>query len=160
MAGKVKKDYILALALVIVVAVFFVAVFPFLFSLRASHRFSGFKEEFTEAVNYARKLRCAEVTENGETAAVTANEVSRLYSMILGAGMGKEQKEAPETEPLLLDLGNGVRMEFRETKILEEARLRDDGVFICLQKEDGYRYQYDTDKFTIHSVQKHISQSD
>ena len=151
-----KTDYPLLLRLLLVVVVFAIVITPIVLSARATRRFNHFKAEYLETMTTARQNKRVFVTTDGETYKLPVEKASALYALLLDCGMGKEQKEIPEGEPIRLDFGGSASMDFWEVEIPEESRERDYGVFVRYQEKDGYFYQYDTDRLGFETVVQYL----
>lgn len=149
---KSRKDLGLLIALLAVALAFTVSLIPIVISLAGTGRYKAFVKRFTEGINSSHVSGKVMLQKDGEMIKMPVGNASKVYSVLIGAGMGKEQKEQPGGEPLAIIFDDGSMVEFWESKIKEKNSLRETGLFVRYTASDGYLYQYDTDKLTLDSI--------
>lgn len=149
---KSKRDHGLLIAVAIVVAVAIVASVPIVISMANSGKYKEFVSRYTDAINSSHTETTVRVTIDGEDIDAPLSNASRVYSIVLAAGMGKAQKNIPEGNPVIISFKDGSQIELREAQITEKSALRENGLFVRFTGTDGYVYQYDTDKLSMDSV--------
>ena len=149
---KSRKDLGLLIALLAVAVVFAISIFPIVVSLAGTGRYKAFVKRFTEGINSSHVSGKVMLQKDGEMIKMPVGNASKVYSVLIGAGMGKEQKEQPGGDPLAIIFDDGSKVEFWESQIQEKNALRKMGLFVRYTAPDGYLYQYDTDKLTIDAI--------
>ena len=150
---KKKKDMLLGVWIAVVVILFLIVGIPAVKGLREVHKYKNFVNDYTESLNHARRNGGVTVeTVEEDCWTMTESQGSRLYTMIMDAGMGKPQKDDPEGVFYYLTFPNGSELRLCEVEIMEKARKRDTGIFISFENTDNIIYRYDTDNIDVDDV--------
>jgi len=149
---KTRRDFALFGSIVLAAGVLAFALYPIITGGVTTRNYQVFVDNYTSSMGSARTANSAVVQLNGEQYRVTADAAGKVYNLLLIGGMGKPQKQAPEGEPAALLFPDGSSIEFWEVQIPEKVAKNETGLFVRYTKEDGYLYQYDTDKLTLGSV--------
>ena len=150
---KKKKDGMLALWIAVVVILFLIVGIPAVRGIHEVHRYRTFVNEYTDSLNHARKNGGVTVgTVEEDVWRMTADQGSRLYTLIIDAGMGKPQKEDPAGKYYYLTFPNGSELRLCEVEIMEKSRKQDKGLFISFENKDNTVYMYDTDNIDVDLV--------
>lgn len=151
-----RRDVGLWIGIAAVAVVFVICILPIITSLLLSSNYKQFVNHYTDSMNVTRANGFAAVSEDGETFRISADYASKIYGLLLDIGMGKPQTKVPQTSPVTVELGDGALLQFWSVEIKEKNALRDTGLFVKYESQDGYCYQYDTDKLTLTSVANYL----
>ena len=146
-----NKDLLLKVLIAIVVIVFAVAVIYGAYGLHITRQYQLFVEDYTTSLNHARRNGGLTVHRGGETWRLDNDTGSRIYTDVLDADSWKPQKKEPNEDMIELIFPDGAEMKVCEVEIMEEARIRDQGIFIYYMNKDGKVYMYDTDRIDVES---------
>ena len=147
-----KKDFGLLIAILVVVVLLGLASIPIISSNVMSAKYKTFWKYYTESMYSSRKSGKMTVTKGTEEISCSVDSASEIYGLLFDIGMGKKQKQIPDGDGIRITFADGTSILFLETDIPEKSALRDKGLFIRYEGQDGYVYQYDTDRLTMDSI--------
>ena len=147
-----RRDYGMAAALLMMIVVFVIAGAPIVVSLVHTGHYKAFVSDFTEAVNSSHSAGQVTVVMDGDSFQTPIQNISDLYKKILGAGMGKEQKDITEEPSVTILFHDGSAISFQESAIPESTAAREIGLLVSFTGSDGSVYQYATDRLTLDHI--------
>lgn len=151
-AVSARRDYGMTAIVLIALLIFVIAGAPIVLSLLHAGRYKSFVSDFTEAVNSSHSASQVTVVMDGDSFQTPIQNISDLYKKILGAGMGKEQKDITEEPSVTILFHDGSAISFQESAIPESTAAREIGLLVSFTKSDGSVYQYDTDRLTLDHI--------
>ena len=144
---KSKRDMLLGVCIIAFIAILCFTTLPLAQMIKMTHDYRKYVDTYTDSLTDARRRGGLMAEMEGRPWRLTNDQGSRLYTVLLDAGMGKPRKDAPsEEEMLVLSFPDGARMYLAETVITDKARERDLGLFVRFVSSDGRIWQYDTDR--------------
>ena len=150
-SARSRRDFLMGGLVVGSVALLLLLALPLVLSGRLMYGFSAYKQDL--AASFAQGERGSSITLqlDGQVRGVSNGQAEHLFSLIVDIGPGKPQDALPEEGGLVLDFGDGSRLQIWEVQITDSGRVSDTGVLICYERADGTVYAYDTDRLQYES---------
>lgn len=145
-----KRDTKFTIVIMMTVIVSFIAIGSFAWSFGFRYRFAHFLEKFSECTSYARDEDSLIVEMDGKFFKVTDDNMQGIFNYITFNDYGKESKEFPEDEPIVLDYGNGAVIKF--WSVPADKYTNSSGLFIHYEDTDGNSYSYINYKMTLETI--------
>ena len=128
-AAKSKRDRSLSPHVIVVIVLAAIIIIPFANMCVMMYRYQGFKQDLAQSM-----------------AATDDKNYDGALALIVDAGMGKPQREHPETEPVRATFADGATLELWEVAIDGNEQVR--GTLIRYTDAGGNVFSYDTDKIS------------
>lgn len=147
---KTKKDtkFISFITIIIMTVLIIIASFAWSFGFR--YRFSHFLDKFAECNSYSEKEDSLTVEMNGKIYKITDDNRQGIFNYIVLNNSGKESKELPDEEPVVLDYGNGAVIKL--WKVPPDKYTNGSGLFIHYEDTNGDSYSYVNYKMTLETI--------
>lgn len=147
---KTKKDIKLTTIVVLLMIISSVVIISVSWVFGYHYRFYKFMERLAYCTTFANKKDSLVVEMDGKSFKITDENLIGIYNYINFSGSGKETKNQPDGEPIVLDFGNGTTIKFWEVPADKYAKTS--GVFIQYQDKNGTEYSYINYKMTIDTI--------
>lgn len=145
-----KKDtkFVIIIIITVIISLFVIGLFAWSFGFR--YRFSHFLQKFSECTSYAREEDSLIAEMDGKLLKVTNDNSQGIFNYITLNSYGKESKEFPEEEPIVLNYGNGAVIKFWSVPANDYTN--SSGLFVLYEDEDGNSYSYINYKMTLETI--------
>ncbi len=147
LSGKTLYVLLAASLVLCVVTISMVAVM-----LSRENRFKAYIRDFSKSTSNAYSRGYITATVDGINRQITGDSIHSVYALIVNC-RGVKLQERPQSEPqVVLDFGDGSKMEFWESKLENATNNREYGLLIYYVNQAGEPYCYDTDRLDIDRV--------
>lgn len=145
-----KKDTKFTLIVIFIIMIALIIIGSFAWSFGFRYRYSHFLSKFSECTSYASKEESLIAEMDGKLLRVTNDNMQGIFNYITINGYGKENKELPEEEPIVLDYGNGAVIKL--WSIPPDKYSQSSGLFIQYEDTYGDSYSYINYKMTLETI--------
>ena len=135
---KEKTDWRLGLAVGAAVLLILLISIPLVFSSRLFYRHHSFVQDLSSALVHSRTLTAVSGEDSWD---VPSGRASSLFAVLVDAGVGRPEKQAPAGEELSLTFDGGACLSLRPLESADKP-----GIWISFTRPGGSAFSYSTEK--------------
>ncbi len=145
-----KKDTRFILIIIIIMTISLIVVSLFAWSFGFRYRFSHFLQKLSECTSYAKEEDSLIVEIDGKLFRITDDNMQGIFNYITLNSYGKESKDLPEGNPIVLDYGNGAIIKL--WSVPADKYTNSSGLFVQYEDADENSYSYINYKMTLDTI--------
>lgn len=145
-----KKDTRFILVIIIIITISLIVIGSCAWSFGFRYRFSHFLQKLSECTSYAKEEDSLIVEMDGKFLKITNDNMQGIFNYITLNSYGKESKDFPEGEAIVLDYGNGAIIKL--WSVPADKYSNSSGLFVQYEDTDGNSYSYINYKMTLDTI--------